>query len=315
MYRSPGTLSRIETINRDLFRSRAIKRFIVNGLLPALSKVSMSDECFARFSNFIQGNFGIKMPEVKKTMLESRLQKRLRQLGLYTFEEYGEYVFSPEGLEKELVHMVDQVTTNKTDFFREPAHFEYLFDHAVPEFIKTTGVGINRPLEIWSAGCSSGEEPYTLAMLLSQFAETHHGFDYSILGTDISVSVLEKAGKGIYREDLIQPVPAALKQKYLMRSKNRNADLVRIVPEIRGKVRFRRMNLMDRVLDVDRTMDMIFCRNVIIYFERPVQYELILKLCENLTAGGYLFLGHSETLHGMKLPLKQVSPMVYRKVK
>jgi chemotaxis protein methyltransferase CheR len=100
-----------------------------------------------------------------------------------------------------------------------------------------------------------------------------------------------------------------------MRSKNRDADIVRIVPEIRRKVRFRRMNLMDRVLDVDRTMDMIFCRNVIIYFERPVQYELILKLCKNLTAGGYLFLGHSETLHGMDLPLKQVSPMVYRKVK
>ena len=286
----------------------------MNDFLPALSKISMSDECFARFSNFIQGNFGIKMPEVKKTMLESRLQKRLRQLGLYNFEEYGEYVFSPEGLEKELVHMVDQVTTNKTDFFREPAHFEYLLDHAVPEFIKTTGAGMNRPLEIWSAGCSSGEEPYTLAMLLSQFAESRHGFDYAILGTDISVQMLERAVKGIYREHLTGPIPSMLMQKYLMRSRNRDSELVRIVPELRGKVRFRRMNLMDRVLEVDRTMDMIFCRNVIIYFERPVQYELILKLCKNLTAGGYLFLGHSETLHGMDLPLKQVSPMVYRKV-
>ena len=286
----------------------------MNDFLPALSKISMSDECFARFSNFIQGNFGIKMPEVKKTMLESRLQKRLRQLGLYNFEEYGEYVFSPEGLEKELVHMVDQVTTNKTDFFREPAHFEYLTDHAVPELIKTTGAGMNRPLEIWSAGCSSGEEPYTLAMLLSEFAVTCHGFDYSILGTDISVGMLERAVKGIYREHLTGPIPSMLMQKYLMRSKNRDSELVRIVPELRGKVRFRRMNLMDRVLEVDRTMDMIFCRNVIIYFERLIQYELILKLCENLTAGGYLFLGHSETLHGMELPLKQVSPMVYRKV-
>ncbi len=286
----------------------------MNDFLPALSKISMSDECFARFSNFIQGNFGIKMPEVKKTMLESRLQKRLRQLGLYNFEEYGEYVFSPEGLEKELVHMVDQVTTNKTDFFREPAHFEYLLDHAVPEFIKTTGAGMNRPLEIWSAGCSSGEEPYTLAMLLSQLAETRHGFDYAILGTDISVGMLERAVKGIYREHLTGPIPSMLMQKYLMRSRNRDSELVMIVPELRGKVRFRRMNLMDRVLEVDRTMDMIFCRNVIIYFERPIQYELILKLCENLTAGGYLFLGHSETLHGMELPLKQVSPMVYRKV-
>ena len=282
--------------------------------LPGLSKVSMSEECFARFSNFIQGNYGIKMPGVKRSMLESRLQKRLRILGIHSFEEYSEFVFSPEGFKNELVHMVDQVTTNKTDFFREPAHFDYMVDHALPELIQTTGAGVKKPLEVWSAGCSSGEEPFTLAMVLSEYGLHHHEIDFNILGTDISVRVLEKALKGIYQEHLVETVPESMKKRYLMRARNRDQRLVRIVPELRNKVRYTRLNLMDREFKVGRTMDMIFCRNVIIYFERPVQQELIRKLCRNLAEGGYFFLGHSETLHGMKLPLKQTAPMVYRKV-
>jgi chemotaxis protein methyltransferase CheR len=283
------------------------------GFIP-LNKISMSEECFARFSNFIQGNYGIKMPEIKRTMLESRLQKRLRKLGMACFDEYGDYVFSSEGLANELVHMIDSVTTNKTDFFREPAHFDYLVDHALPELIRTTGAGVRNPLKIWSAGCSSGEEPYTLAMVLNEYAATVQGFDYSILGTDLSVQVLEKAVKGIYKESLVEPVPEQLKKRYILRSKSREKALVRVVPELRSKVKYRRLNLMDDELNVDGGMDMVFCRNVIIYFERPVQEALIHKLCGKLVEGGYLFLGHSETLHGMNLPLKQAAPMVYRKV-
>lgn len=289
-------------------------RPIGNETFQALNKVSMSEECFARFSNFIQGNYGIKMPEIKRTMLESRLQKRLRKLGMACFDEYSDYVFSSEGLANELVHMIDSVTTNKTDFFREPAHFDYLVDHALPELHKTTGAGIREPLKIWSAGCSSGEEPYTLAMVLSEYAKTVQGFDYTILGTDLSVQVLEKAVKAIYKESLVEPVPASYKKRYILRSKNRENAMVRVVPELRSKVRYRRLNLMDDELNVEGGMDMIFCRNVIIYFERPVQQTLIRKLCGKLVEGGYLFLGHSETLHGMTLPLKQVSPMLYRKV-
>ena len=194
------------------------------GFIP-LNKISMSEECFARFSNFIQGNYGIKMPEIKRTMLESRLQKRLRKLGMACFDEYGDYVFSSEGLANELVHMIDSVTTNKTDFFREPAHFDYLVDHALPELIRTTGAGVRNPLKIWSAGCSSGEEPYTLAMVLNEYAATVQGFDYSILGTDLSVQVLEKAVKGIYKESLVEPVPEHMKKRYILRSKNRENAL------------------------------------------------------------------------------------------
>ena len=286
----------------------------MNDFIPTLSKVSMSDECFSRLSAFIQGNYGIKMPEVKKGMLESRLQKRLRKLGMSSFEEYGDYLFSPEGQKNEVVNMINQVTTNKTDFFREPAHFDYLFNHALPELIRTTGIGVRRPLEIWSAGCSSGEEPYTIAMVMAEFAAQNDGFDYNILGTDISMKVLKTAVRGIYKEQLAEPIPERLKMRYLLRSRDRERRQVRIVPHLRQKVRFKYLNFMSQELRVDRTMDLIFCRNVIIYFERAIQQELIRKLCDNLAVGGLLFLGHSETLHGMSFPLVPVSPMVYRKI-
>lgn len=286
----------------------------MNDFVPALNKVTMSDECFGRLSTFIQDNYGIKMPGVKKGMLESRLQKRLRKLGMRSFEEYGEYLFSAEGQKNEIIHMINQVTTNKTDFFREPAHFEYLYNHVLPEMLVDTGIGVRRPLEVWSAGCSSGEEPYTIAMVLAEFAAVHKGFDYNILGTDISMRVLQAAVKGIYKEHLADPIPDRLKKRYLLRSKDRDRCQVRIVPELRQKVRFKLLNFMNQELRVGRTMDVIFCRNVIIYFEREVQQELICKLCENLVPGGLLFLGHSETLHGMTFPLEPIAPMVYRKV-
>ena len=300
----------------DGFRKQVSKmeKQSINNFIPNLSKLSMTDECFARLSTFIQGNYGIKMPDIKKGMLESRLQKRLRMLGMHSFEEYGEYLFSPEGQKNEIVNMLNQVTTNKTDFFREPDHFEYLFNNYLPELLTNTVIGTRRPLEIWSAGCSSGEEPYTIAMVMAEFAALHDGFDYKILGTDISMQVLKAAVKGIYKEHLADPIPERFKKRYLLRSRDREKALVRIVPKLRQKVRFQYMNFMNRELKVDRTMDVIFCRNVIIYFERAVQQELIRKLCDNLAVGGLLLLGHSETLHGMSFPLVPIAPMVYRKL-
>jgi len=282
-------------------------------VLSTPGKISMSDKCFARISGFVQANFGIKLPEAKKTMVESRLQKRLRALGMGTFDEYGKFVFSPKGMSEEIVHMVDLITTNKTDFFREPSHFQFLFDHALPELIRTAGTGMRRSLRVWSAGCSSGEEPYSLAMVLSDYAAQTPGFNFNILGTDISVRILEKALHGVFREEAVDPVPAQMRRKYLLRSRNREDGLVRIVPGLRGKVRFKRLNLMSPNPDVGSPMDIIFCRNVIIYFERVVQEEIVNKLCQRLVNGGFLFLGHSETLHGMSLPLRAVAPMVYRK--
>jgi len=277
-------------------------------------KADMSNELFKRLSEFIYAECGIKMPLSKKTMLESRLMKRLRTIGLTTFHEYCNYLFSPEGIANELVHMINVVTTNKTDFFREPQHFEYLMEYAVPNLIERSGTGIRKPLMVWSAACSSGEEPYTLAMILDAFSRRVPGFKYLILGTDISTRVIEAARLGIYREERVAPIPEELRKNYLMRSRDRNRGLVRIVPELREHVKFRRLNFMDRDFGMREKMDIIFCRNVLIYFDRPTQEKVLARLCRHLHTGGYLFTGHSETIGGLDLPLEAVANTVSRRV-
>jgi len=273
----------------------------------------ITEKDFDRFSRLVYDTCGIKLPPHKKSMLEARLRKRLRSLALSSFEEYGEYVFSPEGLENELISLIDVVTTNKTDFFREPAHFNFLIETALPTLINDYGVGIDRPLRLWSAGCSTGEEPYTLAMVLSEFAENVPGFDFQIFASDISTKVLELARQGIYNVDKVAPVPSLLQKKYLLRSKDPERRQVRIAPELRSKASFRRVNFMDDDYAIRESFDIIFCRNVIIYFDRPTQEVFLGKLCRHLRAGRYIFMGHSETLNGMDLPLHQVAPSSYRK--
>lgn len=271
----------------------------------------MSEKEFRRFSEWIHGEYGVKMPLSKKTMLQSRLLKRLRKLGMTSFSEYYEYLFSPEGAQ-EVPRMIDLVTTHKTDFFREPAHFEYLVQTVLPKLIRTSETGVRRPFRIWSAGCSSGEEAYTLAMVLSEFAESCAGFHFSILATDISIDVLKKAQKAIYEMDIVDPIPLNLKKKYLLRSRDRNEGLVRVIPQLRTHVTFRPLNFMDREFGVREKMDVIFCRNVVIYFDRPTQEALLNRFCHCLHRGGYVFMGHSETLNGLNVPLKQTAPTVYR---
>lgn len=273
---------------------------------------SLSGKDFSRLSSFIYEQCGIKMPPAKKTMLEARLQKRLRALALPSFSDYCDYLFSQEGLRNELIMMVDLVTTNKTDFFREPDHFSYLVNTAIPEWQNKTGG--RRPLHIWSAGCSTGEEPYTLAMVLSEVAAAQDGFSYQIMATDISTRVLEKARKGVYDEERIDPVPMQLRRKYLLRSKDRTNPLVRIAPELRARVRFGRLNFMDSDFGFREQLDIIFCRNVIIYFDRQTQEKLLNKFHGHLRTGGWIFMGHSETLNGLDVPLVQVHPTVYRKL-
>jgi chemotaxis protein methyltransferase CheR len=273
----------------------------------------LSDRVFKRFSEFITAELGIKMPPSKKTMLQGRLQKRLRILGMKSFKDYADYVFGPEGRVHELVNMLDLVTTNKTDFFREPRHFAYLTGTILPELMRKSGAGVRRTLSIWSAGCATGAEPYTLAMVLSEFANSVNGFDFSILGTDISTQVLDRAKRAVYREGETAPVPLEIKKRYLLRSRDRSNRLVRIVPALRSKVRLKRLNFMDAGFDISQSMDVIFFRNVIIYFERPTQEAVIQRMCRHLKPGGYLFTGHSETLHGLDLPLISTANSVYRK--
>jgi chemotaxis protein methyltransferase CheR len=275
----------------------------------------MTQAEFTRFSEFIIGQCGIKMPPSKKIMLEARLQKRLRSLEIPSYNEYYQYIQS-EGGSGELVHMLDAVTTNKTEFFRESIHFQYLAQTILPEALSEQegSKHKDRPFFLWSAGCSTGEEPYTLAMVLSEFAHQHPSFRFSVVATDISTKVLDRARDGIYDEDRTAAIPLALKQRYVLRSKDRGKNLVRIVPELRAAVQFKRLNLMDESFSFSEPLDIIFCRNVIIYFDRSTQERLINRFCRVLKPEGHLFLGHSESVHGLDLPLRRITSTVYRKI-
>ena len=279
-------------------------------------KEVLSRQDFLRLSEFIHAECGIKISEGKKVMLEARFQKRLRLLGMTSFSDYCAYLFSPQGMECELYHMIDAVTTNKTDFFREPSHFDFLVNTILPELIHSRRWGAGRKLSVWSAGCSTGEEPYTLAMVINEFAQRYPdlGLTWSILATDISTKVLEKAKQAVFDMERAIPIPDPLKRKYLLRSKDKNKGLVRIVPELRQMVWFRRLNFMDEDFGLRDTMDVIFCRNVIIYFDRSTQTRLLNKFYRQLLPTGYLFMGHSETLHGLDVPFVQVAPTIYRKM-
>jgi chemotaxis protein methyltransferase CheR len=287
---------------------------IPEGIRSSHADTSLSERYFDYFSQFIHSRVGIRLPREKKIMLEVRLQKRMRALGIHSFKRYAEFVFSPEGMKTELPQMIDAITTNKTDFFREPGHFTFLTDVVLPSMLRE-GAGRNpRKYNFWSAGCSSGEEPYTLGMVLEEFAASAGEFAYSIIATDICNKVLEKARKGIYDSDRIEPIPLELRKKYLLRSKDRDADLVRMVPQIRQNVSFRRLNFMDDDFGITEAVDVIFCRNVMIYFDRPTQERVIRKFCDHLQPGGFLFIGHSESLTGMDTPLLQVASTIYRKL-
>ncbi|HLO79064.1 MAG TPA: CheR family methyltransferase [Magnetospirillum sp.] len=280
-------------------------------MMTDFSSDHLCREDFGRLAEYIQGATGIRMPPGKKTMLEGRLRRRLRDLGMGGFSDYCRFLFDENGLADEAVHLIDAVTTNKTDFFREPDHFHYLAGHALPE-MTARGWGVRRPLAVWSAAASIGAEAYSLAMLLADYARVQHGFDFSILATDICTEVLETGARGIYPEAMIEPVPQDMRRRYLRRSRDRSAATVRIAPELRAQVQFARLNLIEAPYGIDDRFEVIFCRNILIYFDRPTQQKVISQLCGHLRPGGYLFIGHSETLSGMALPLRQVATTVFQ---
>ena len=271
----------------------------------------LSNADLERLRSLVYEQCGINLSSDKKVMLEVRLKRRLRSLDLSSYSEYCEYVFSRHGQETELSHLIDAITTNKTDFFREPAHFDFLAQKALPELAARTKSA--RRLLAWSAGCSTGEEPYTLAIVLNEYCEVHPNFRFTVLATDIATTVLAKAKKGVFNSEVVRPVPQHLRRKYFMHSRDPSSNLMRVVPELRELVEFRRLNLMDADLGLGELAEFIFCRNVVIYFDRPTQEQLFERLAQQLAPGGYLFIGHSETLHGMELPLAAVAPALYRR--
>ena len=245
-------------------------------------------------------------------MVEARLRRRLRTLELPSFDAYLARVLGPDADASEVVQMINEITTNKTDFFREPQHFHHLVERILPALVAGRS-GSSRPLSFWSAACSTGEEVYTLAMVLESRPDRRAGLDYSILGSDISTNVLERARRGIYDDKLIAPIPTSLRRRFLLQSRDRESGLVRIVPALRAKARFVRMNLLEP-FQLGTAVDVIFCRNVFIYFNRRTQQEILHRFCARLAPGGFVFLGHSDSITGLEVPLTQVAPTIYQKL-
>lgn len=281
----------------------------MNVAMPA-NALHLSDRHFRSIAQLIEGQVGIKLPAGKRLMLEGRLHKRVRALNYSGVNEYVETLFEADRLDSELTHLIDAVTTNKTDFFREPAHFTFMREAAVPSLLKPHG---RNELKIWSAASSAGMEAYTAAIVLDDMTRTGSRFAFRVLGTDISTAMLQLARAAIYPREAIAPVPPTLVKRYFLRSRDPSRDEVRVVPELRRLTHFMRMNLMDTNYPVDRDVDIIFCRNVLIYFERETQRKVVEQLCSHLRPGGYLMVGHSESMvHSVVPGLTQVQPTVFR---
>ncbi|MEH3124209.1 MAG: chemotaxis protein CheR [Sphingomonas phyllosphaerae] len=277
--------------------------------LAAMAEDTLSRRDFERISRYIYQQAGIRLPPAKLTMIEGRLRRRVRATRRATLNDYCAWLFDGDHLDGEKEHLLNAVTTNKTDFFREPKHFDYLQQQALPA-MRAEG---RQRLRVWSAACSTGAEPYTIAMLLDTYAREHGGPDYGILATDLDTEVLAVARRGIYPSVLLDPVPPALRGRYVLRPRDAARDEVRIAPELRAAVGFARMNLMDDHYPVGAPMDIIFCRNVLIYFDKATQQAVVRRLVSCLRPGGLLFLGHSETITGFDLPLTAVANTVFQR--
>lgn len=270
----------------------------------------MNQKTFKRLKEFIEGHIGICIPQAKKVMVESRLLKRLRILKLNNYEEYADFLFSPRGQQEEVPRFIECITTNKTDFFREAEHFNILYNKVLPEMVETLGV---RDLRLWSGASSTGEEAYTIAMFTQDYLEDHPGVHYKILATDISERVLNIGEKAVYALSTGEPIPIKMKKKYCMLSKNREEPTLRIKKILRDKIMFRHINLTSDSYKVKKQYHVIFLRNVMIYFNKDTQKEILNNLYTHLHPEGYLFLGHSENLPDNTMPFKRVGPSVYVK--
>ena len=277
--------------------------------LQAPQAEQLSSRNFHRLAQFIQDYSGIKMPANKRTMLEGRLRRRMRATRISDVNAYCHYLFEQDGMDSEVIHLIDAVTTNKTEFFREPAHFDFLINKGLPA-LAAKG---KREIKIWSSACSTGAEPYTLAMVMDEFCAQQRGLDYSVLCTDICTEVLEQAIAGRFSEQMIEPVSTVRRQRYVMRAKDPSRNEVRIKPHLRGKLAFARLNLMDEAYPIETGLDIIFCRNILIYFDKATQAKVLSRLCSHLAPGGYLFLGHSESIVGIDLPVTQIANTVFQK--
>jgi chemotaxis protein methyltransferase CheR len=267
---------------------------------------SLKEEEYQRFCTLIYDESGISLGAQKHALLASRLSKRLRDLGLATFTEYYE-MLTEDATREEFTRMLDLISTNKTDFFREPKHFDFLRERIIPELERA------KRIRIWSSACSTGEEPYTIAMTLYDGIQSLAQWDIKILASDLSTRVLAKAASGMYDEERVRSVPPETVKQHFLRGHGDSAGLIKVKPHLMDMIQFQRMNLMDDRFPIKTPLDLIFCRNVMIYFDQATQGTLVNKFHHYLKPGGYLFIGHSESLQWVTHPFKAIAPTIYQK--
>ncbi len=272
----------------------------------------ISDQEFYQLRDFIYAHSGIDLANHKRALLCSRLAKRLRYYGIRSYSDYFDLLTKndPEG--HELVHMINAITTNKTEFFRENHHFQFLSDHVFPEIKETFAKNNGKRLRFWSAGTATGEEAYSLAMIVKEFFSKDIGWDIKILASDIDTNVLAHAARGIYTYEQIRNVPKDLLQHYFLKGINNKKSHVMAKREIKDLISLHHLNLQDDIWPMNGKFNVIFCRNVIIYFNKITQKKLIEHLTRYLVKDGYLMLGHSESLHGIHSSFRHVGHSVYQ---
>lgn len=273
-----------------------------------IKNYNLEDEDFNKLREIVYREAGIKLSDVKKILMQSRLMKRLRELRIDSFSDYYDYLI--ENYDEEKINFINLITTNKTDFFRENDHFEFMKDVLLPDYEKR---GI-KEIRIWSAGCSTGEEPYTIAMVTNEYFSTKQAPEILILATDIDTQVLQKAKNGVYPEEHLSTVDPKYLKTYFTKGTGENEGLYRVNESLKQTVYFRRLNLLQEEYPMKKQFDIIFCRNVIIYFDRETQKRLFSKFYNYLKDDGYLLIGHSENITSITDKFMLAGRTIYRKV-
>jgi len=280
--------------------------------LSVMRTSTLSEKDFRRISDVIYRYCGINLHNGKKGLVESRLAKLVRQSRFDSFTEYIDYILSAEG-KREFVAAVDALSTNLTFFFREKQHFDFLQKDYLPDLIARKNKESRRRIRVWSAACSSGEEPYSLAITLAETFQNEPGWDIKILATDISTRILERAKMGTYDPQRVEPLTSQQKQRFLTANRIEGRKVYQVRPELKQMIRFRHLNLMDS-WPFSGPFDIIFARNVMIYFDKPTQATLVNRFWQCLASGGLLCIGHSESLTGIKHEFRYMQPATYMKM-
>jgi len=274
-------------------------------------RLDLSDDDFWAFSELVFDKAGINLHQGKKELVRTRLARRIREGGFDSFKAYYDYVIQDDSGD-ELVHLLDAISTNLTSFFRESKHFDFMVDRFLPEVVASRKKGGARRLRIWSAGCSTGEEPYSIAMAVLEALPEAGRWDLRILATDLSTTALGTAWRGLYHMDRLTGVPPDRLRRYFQKGRGDWEDWYRVKEGVRSKVAFRRLNLVHPFPFKGR-FHLVFCRNVMIYFNKETQNRLVSAIHQVIEPGGYLFIGHSESLTGLDHRYQYVQPTIYRK--